>query len=203
MRGRTSLLRILAWSTVSLLAACGPRGSATSANGTDESGTSASTPAAIAHDVKAARGTGPTSTRPGASEAPGRASPPTAQERKAPPPAEAPPSTATMSRPAPPQSDIAIGGFTPRTIPAGSPQLGRRFALDNCQPCHVVARDQSAAIRFADAPAFSTIANAPNTTEIGLNVWLTNPHPTMPTLVLSPEESANVIAYILSLRDRH
>ena len=84
----------------------------------------------------------------------------------------------------------------------GDPRIGRSFALDNCRPCHVVAPDQTSAIRFANAPTFRAIANAASTSQFGLNVWLTNPHPTMPTLVLSPDESANVIAYILSLRDR-
>jgi hypothetical protein len=46
------------------------------------------------------------------------------------------------------------------------------------------------------------IANAPRTTAIGLNIWLTNPHPTMPKLVLDPQEAADVIAFILSLREQ-
>ena len=37
---------------------------------------------------------------------------------------------------------------------------------------------------------------------VGLNIWLTNPHPTMPKLVLYPQEAAAVIAYILSLREQ-
>jgi hypothetical protein len=36
-----------------------------------------------------------------------------------------------------------------------------------------------------------------------LNIWLTNPHLTMPNLVLYPQEAADVIAYILSLREQH
>ena len=84
----------------------------------------------------------------------------------------------------------------------GDPDKGRRFALENCRPCHVVARDQSSPVRFADAPAFAAIANAAAATPAGLNVWLTNPHPSMPSLVLTPAESADVIAYIMSLRDR-
>lgn len=84
---------------------------------------------------------------------------------------------------------------------AGDPRLGRDFALGNCRPCHVVASDQASPFRFANAPDFRAIANAAETTRLGLTVWLTNPHPTMPTLVLAPDEAANVIAYILSLRD--
>jgi cytochrome c len=82
----------------------------------------------------------------------------------------------------------------------GDPRVGRSFALDNCRPCHVVARDQASPIRFANAPNFQDIAARPKTTPFSLSVWLTNPHPTMPTLQLTPEEASNVIAYILSLR---
>ena len=84
----------------------------------------------------------------------------------------------------------------------GHPQTGYDFAIGTCTPCHVVSPDQKSPIRFADAPDFRSIANAPGTTAIGLNIWLTNPHPTMPKLVLYPQEAADVIAYILSLRER-
>ena len=84
----------------------------------------------------------------------------------------------------------------------GNPQTGYDFAIGTCTPCHVVSPDQKSPIRFADAPDFRAIANAPGTTAIGLNIWLTNPHLTMPKLVLYPQEAADVIAYILSLPER-
>ncbi|MGC2203325.1 MAG: hypothetical protein WA633_24685 [Stellaceae bacterium] len=84
----------------------------------------------------------------------------------------------------------------------GNPQAGHDFAVGTCTPCHVVSPDQRSPVRFADAPDFRVIANAPRTTAIGLNIWLTNPHPSMPKLVLNPQEAADVIAYILSLRDQ-
>ena len=83
----------------------------------------------------------------------------------------------------------------------GDPRIGRSFALDNCRPCHVVAPDQSSPVRFANAPNFRDIAKRPRTTPFSLSIWLTNPHPTMPTLQLTPEEASNVIAYIMSLRE--
>ena len=85
----------------------------------------------------------------------------------------------------------------------GNPQAGHDFAVETCTPCHVVSPDQRSPVRFADAPDFRVIANAPRTTAFGLNIWLTNPHPTMPKLVLDPQEAADVIAYILTLRDQH
>jgi hypothetical protein len=84
----------------------------------------------------------------------------------------------------------------------GNLQAGHDFALGTCTPCHVVSPKQKSPVHFANAPDFRVIANAPVTTAIGLNIWLTNPHATMPELVLDPQEAADVIAYILSLRDQ-
>jgi hypothetical protein len=38
-------------------------------------------------------------------------------------------------------------------------------------------------------------------TATALRVFLTSSHPKMPNLILTPEETADVIAYILSLRE--
>jgi len=84
----------------------------------------------------------------------------------------------------------------------GNPEAGHDFAVGTCTPCHVVSPDQKSPFRFADAPDFRAIANAPGTTAIRLNIWLTNPHPTMPKLVLYAQEAADVIAYIPGLRER-
>jgi hypothetical protein len=89
-----------------------------------------------------------------------------------------------------------------RTANPGNPKAGHDFTLGTCTPCHVASSDQKSPIRFADAPDFHAIANAPGTTALRLNIWLTNPHPTMPKLVLYPQEAADVITYILSLRER-
>jgi hypothetical protein len=52
------------------------------------------------------------------------------------------------------------------------------------------------------APSFSTIANTPGMTVTALTVWSRSVHPTMPNLVISPTDMDDLIAYILSLRDR-
>jgi hypothetical protein len=46
------------------------------------------------------------------------------------------------------------------------------------------------------------IANMPSMTGTALTVWLRTSHPTMPNLQLTPSETADVIAYIESLRGR-
>ena len=46
------------------------------------------------------------------------------------------------------------------------------------------------------------IANTKGMTATALRVFLTTSHPKMPNLILAPEQMDNVIAYILSLRER-
>jgi cytochrome c2 len=79
---------------------------------------------------------------------------------------------------------------------------GRTFALQVCTPCHVVAPKQVSPKRFANAPAFSDIAKTRGMTETSLHAFLSTPHPSMPNLILSQSEQDDVIAYILSLREK-
>jgi hypothetical protein len=51
-------------------------------------------------------------------------------------------------------------------------------------------------------PAFPAVARMPSTTALSLRVFLQTPHARMPNLHLSRDETDDVIAYILSLRDR-
>jgi mono/diheme cytochrome c family protein len=99
---------------------------------------------------------------------------------------------------APPRFGIA--GIAQVSDVEGNVRRGRDFAFDNCRPCHVVAPNQRSTTRFSTAPDFRSVANMPSTTPLSLIVWLTNPHPTMPSLILSPQEASDVIAYIESLR---
>lgn len=82
----------------------------------------------------------------------------------------------------------------------GDPNLGRDFAEKSCSDCHAVRKESQESPR-AEAPPFKAIADLPSTTRMALTVWFRSPHPTMPNLVLSAEETDNVIAYILSLKD--
>lgn len=85
-------------------------------------------------------------------------------------------------------------------LPPGDPQAGRAFALEACSVCHVVAPEQRVSPRVASAVTFRRIANTEGMTGMKLQAILSTPHRIMPNLILSPEEAANVIAYILSLR---
>jgi mono/diheme cytochrome c family protein len=113
--------------------------------------------------------------------------------------AEVPSSPSIRQTPeAPPR--LGIAGIAQVADVPGNVRRGRDFAFDNCRPCHVVGPDQRSTPRFSIAPDFRAVANMPSTTPLSLIVWLTNPHPTMPSLVLSPQEASDVIAYIETLR---
>jgi cytochrome c len=83
----------------------------------------------------------------------------------------------------------------------GSPEAGRTLAREACAPCHGTAAETSSR-QIAIAPDFKAIANIPATTATSLRVFLVTSHPKMPNLILAPQETADVVAYILSLRDR-
>lgn len=82
----------------------------------------------------------------------------------------------------------------------GDAAKGRRFALQACTPCHLVAPDQLSPPRFTLAPSFAAIANTRAMTKSALAAFLYSPHPSMPNIMLSRDEAADVIAYILSLK---
>lgn len=83
---------------------------------------------------------------------------------------------------------------------AGDIAAGRELARHDCSPCHVISPAPHAPRIFEIAPDFQAIANTSGMTETALHAFLLTSHPKMPNLILSPEQSRNVIAYILSLR---
>jgi len=83
----------------------------------------------------------------------------------------------------------------------GDVQQGHQLALDVCSSCHAVRAGQTQS-PLATAPSFEEITHMPGMTAAALAFWLTTQsHPTMPNLVLSPQQVRNVSAYVLSLRD--
>ena len=65
---------------------------------------------------------------------------------------------------------------------------------------HAVAPGETQS-RLLEATAFETIANTSGMTGTAVSVWLQTSHPTMPDIVLSPDDMHDVIAYIASLKD--
>jgi mono/diheme cytochrome c family protein len=82
----------------------------------------------------------------------------------------------------------------------GDLQAGQALAWHVCSPCHAVEPDPKAQRLLDIAPDFQAIADTPGMTATALNAFLHTSHPKMPNFILSPEASADVIAYILSLR---
>jgi mono/diheme cytochrome c family protein len=83
----------------------------------------------------------------------------------------------------------------------GDPAAGRRLAETWCSTCHVIEPGASGPASDA-VPTFPSIARMPSATELSLRAFLQTPHARMPDIQLSREQTDDVIAYILSLRDR-
>ena len=83
----------------------------------------------------------------------------------------------------------------------GDVAAGRAFAREACITCHVVDPANASPKVVAIGPNFQDIANTKGMTATALRVFLTTSHPKMPNLILTPEQIADVIAYILSLRE--
>ncbi len=84
----------------------------------------------------------------------------------------------------------------------GDPKAGLTFAREVCATCHAVeVNDRTSPT--PDAPSFTDVAELPSTTPLSLKVWLQTSHPTMPNLILSEQQKADVIAYIVSLGQQH
>jgi mono/diheme cytochrome c family protein len=81
----------------------------------------------------------------------------------------------------------------------GDVRAGENFAKRVCAECHAVAPGQ---VVPAAAPPFKAIANTPGMTALALAVFLRTSHRTMPNFVIADEDRDNVIAYILSLRNK-
>jgi cytochrome c1 len=81
-------------------------------------------------------------------------------------------------------------------------EAGHVYAREGCSPCHAVTAEQASRRTIAIAPDFQTIANTPGMTATALRAVLQTPHPKMPNLILTPDQSSDVVAFLLSLRDR-
>ncbi len=77
-------------------------------------------------------------------------------------------------------------------------EAGAAYANKVCAACHAVLPDEQVS-PLPQAPTFQSVANTPGMTEMALTVWLQSSHPTMPNIVLEPDDMRNVIAYIRSL----
>lgn len=76
---------------------------------------------------------------------------------------------------------------------------GRELAQNVCAECHAVAPDATRSPN-GHAPTFDTIAHMPGMTPMAIRVWLRSAHKEMPNIMLSRDETDDVIAYLQSLK---
>lgn len=83
----------------------------------------------------------------------------------------------------------------------GDARKGGAYAQKACSGCHNVLPSEAAS-PHRQAPSFKRIANTPGMSVTALTVWSRTTHPTMPNFIIDPKDMDDLIAYILSLRDR-
>jgi mono/diheme cytochrome c family protein len=100
------------------------------------------------------------------------------------------------------QHFVALALLFTAAVAAQAQDTGAGHAVADrvCRPCHAVDPGQPKPRLITIGPAFVDIANSTAMTRTALYVLLQTPHGKMPSLILSPQEAADVVAYIHSLR---
>jgi mono/diheme cytochrome c family protein len=101
---------------------------------------------------------------------------------------------------------IPTGAHAQNAQHRADPEAGHRLAVRVCEGCHVVAsRQETPSSLRGYGPSFFDIAKKPDTTRQSLQVFLAHPHALakMPYPDLNVDQTADVSAYILSLRGKH
>ena len=83
----------------------------------------------------------------------------------------------------------------------GDAGRGLSYSQKVCAACHNVS-ESNAPSPNSKAPPFKHVANLPGASLAGLTEWSRSPHSSMPNLIVEPKDMDDVIAYILSLKDR-
>ena len=83
----------------------------------------------------------------------------------------------------------------------GEVRLGLEYAQRNCSSCHGIRKDDLTSPNSKATP-FGLLAQTSGLTRTSLAVFLQTPHATMPNLVVKGEDADNIIAYILSLKEK-
>ncbi len=84
------------------------------------------------------------------------------------------------------------------TLSPDSTAAGHGLAQAWCEECHVI--EATPTLRTTSAPDFADIANRPSTTALSLKVFLRTNHPSMPNIVIAPDQTDDLVNYILSLK---
>jgi len=100
---------------------------------------------------------------------------------------------------------LSVAGVALVGAPAGAQEYGdasrgSALALRVCVACHGVRKGEASLNPLA--PPFTVIADSRGMSAMALNVALLSPHRAMPNIMLDPQERADVVAYILSLKSK-
>jgi mono/diheme cytochrome c family protein len=98
---------------------------------------------------------------------------------------------------------VAVGALLDTQVFAqdiGDATRGWRLAVRTCAGCHWVRQEGKSGNQRT--PTLTAIANTKGMSAIALNVALLTSHRSMPNIVLNAQERADVIAFILTLKDK-
>jgi mono/diheme cytochrome c family protein len=93
---------------------------------------------------------------------------------------------------------ILVASLTSTSAIAADPDHGETLVKRWCVGCHLVAADQKTA--STEAPPFASVARRPNFNTAKIASFLLDPHPKMPNMELGRHETADIAAYIATLR---
>jgi mono/diheme cytochrome c family protein len=79
---------------------------------------------------------------------------------------------------------------------------GRIIAEERCATCHAIDNNAPESPNLAATP-FEVIAATPGMTNIALNAWLHSAHPSMPNVPANQDETDDLWAYLITLRETH
>jgi mono/diheme cytochrome c family protein len=80
----------------------------------------------------------------------------------------------------------------------GDPVAGQELATQLCTACHIVGTER---VGSDVAPPFPVIARDSNMTLTQLHAWAGPAHPVLPNLALTPEQIADINAYLDALHE--
>lgn len=92
---------------------------------------------------------------------------------------------------------VALPASAQQQEEEGDPAAGRELALELCTACHIVGPEQ---VGSDAAPPFAAIAKDPEITMDEMHGWGGPGHPVLPELALTPQQTADINAYLDRLR---
>ena len=97
---------------------------------------------------------------------------------------------------------VSTGFVASARAQSADPSLGRHLAETVCSACHQTDPSSTAPGPNPKAPSFLDVSRTPSMSDLAIKVFLRSSHPTMPNIILSPEEIDSLTAYIRSLSNK-